>query len=342
MQPRHILVIRNSAMGDVAMTVPVLHQLLQQYPQVHITILTQPFLAPLFESLERTTVFPMEIKGRHKGIGGILRAVKEIKKTQSFDAVADLHNVLRSKLISFLFRLAGVKVATINKGRKEKKELTAKENKKLVQLKTSFQRYADVFAALQLPLAINNQPAIFFKQPLPLTANTLLIDGKKYIGIAPFAKHKEKMYPLDKMKAVATALASQKDVQLFLLGGGAKEMEELQEWEKSIPNCTNLAGKFSFNEELAIISQLTILISMDSANMHLASLFAVPVVSVWGATHPFAGFYGWGQAADNAAQIELSCRPCSVFGNKPCYRGDHACMHLLREDSITEKVREIL
>ena len=84
------------------------------------------------------------------------------------------------------------------------------------------------------------------------------------------------------------------------------------------------------------------LISMDSANMHLASLFGVPVISVWGATHPFAGFYGWAQPADNAVQIDLYCRPCSVFGNKPCYRGDHACMQQLPEEKIMEKVMNII
>jgi ADP-heptose:LPS heptosyltransferase len=122
------------------------------------------------------------------------------------------------------------------------------------------------------------------------------------------------------------------------LGGGKNEVMILDEWEKEFPGIINLAGKFSFAEELAIISHMDKMISMDSANMHLASLFGVPVVSVWGATHPFAGFYGWAQPSDNAVQIDLYCRPCSVFGNKPCYRGDHACMEQLPKEKIIEKV----
>jgi ADP-heptose:LPS heptosyltransferase len=81
-----------------------------------------------------------------------------------------------------------------------------------------------------------------------------------------------------------------------------------------------------------------LMISMDSANMHLASLFGVPVISVWGATHPYTGFYGWAQPTGNAVQIDLYCRPCSVFGNKPCYRGDHACMEQLPPELILEKL----
>lgn len=338
MKPNHILVIRLSAMGDVAMTIPVLYQLLQQNPDIQITVLTQKFLTPLFEPLERTTVYAVETRGKHKGLTGLYKLFRELKKQYRFDAVADLHNVLRSKIITFLFKATGIKIATIDKGRKGKKQLTREKNKRLVPLKTSFQRYADVFSSLDIPVILNNAQPIFARQPLPSAAIPLFSTTKKNICIAPFAKHPEKMYPIEKMKLVVKEFLSQDNLQLFLLGGGKNEITILNEWEKEFPGVINLAGKFSFREELAIVSHMDMMISMDSANMHLASLFGVPVVSVWGATHPFAGFYGWAQSADNAVQIDLYCRPCSVFGNKPCYRGDHACMRQLAEERIIEKV----
>ena len=338
MNPKHILVIRLSAMGDVAMTVPVLQQLLQQNPGVQLTVLTQKLFAPLFEPLERTTVYTVETKGKHKGVKGLYKLYRELKNQYTFDAVADLHNVLRSKVISFLFKTSGIKTASIDKGRKEKKELTAKENKRLVQLKTSFQRYADVFTTLGLELSLDTTRQTFPKQELPSAVLSLFNAAKKNICIAPFAKHEEKMYPLAKMKSVVKKLWENNQYQIFLLGGGKHETDILNEWEKEFTGVVSLAGKFSFKEELAIISNMDTMISMDSANMHLASLFGVPVISVWGATHPFAGFYGWAQPADNAVQIDLYCRPCSVFGNKPCYRGDHACMQQLPEEKIVEKV----
>ncbi len=338
MKPKHILVIRLSAMGDVAMTVPVLKQLLQQNPDVQVTVLTQKFLSPLFKPLERTTVYPVETKGKHKGLKGLYKLFRELRNQYDFDAIADLHNVLRSNVISFLFKATGIKTATIDKGRKEKKQLTRKKNKQLLQLKTSFQRYAEVFAELNLPVVLNTAQPVLAKQSLPPAAIPLFSNTKKNICIAPFAKHQEKMYPVEKMKQVLTELSGQNHLQLFLLGGGKNEVAVLNECEKEFPGILNLSGKFSFAEELAIISHMDMMISMDSANMHLASLFGIPVVSVWGATHPFAGFYGWGQSADNAVQIDLYCRPCSVFGNKPCYRGDHACMEQLPKEKIIEKV----
>jgi ADP-heptose:LPS heptosyltransferase len=338
MKPKHLLVIRLSAIGDVAMTVPVLQQLLQQNPGVQITVLTQKLLAPLFEPLERTTVYTVETKGKHKGLKGMYKLFRELKRQYRFDAVADLHNVLRSKVLSFLFKTAGISTVSIDKGRREKKLLTAKENKRLVQLKTSFQRYADVFNSLGLPLILNTSQHPFAKQALPPASVPFFKPTKKNICIAPFAKHEEKMYPITKMKAIIKNLWENNLYQVFLLGGGKNETAILNDWEKEFPGVINLAGKFLFKEELAIISHMDIMISMDSANMHLASLFGVPVVSVWGATHPFAGFYGWAQPAENAVQIDLYCRPCSVFGNKPCYRGDYACMQQLPEEKIIEKV----
>lgn len=338
MEPKHILVIRTSALGDVAMTVPVLKQLLLQYPALQLTVLTTSGFAPLFDQLERTSIYALEKRGKHKGIIGIYRLFRELKAQYKFDAVADLHNVLRSIILRSLFKLAGVKTAKIDKGRDEKKELTAKHNKKLVQLKTSFQRYTDVFAAIDLPFVLDTQQSVYPQRPLPHNAATLFQPGKKRIGLAPFAKHEEKMYPVEKTLMVISSLLADPGNQLFLLGGGKDEIKVLAEWETKFPGIFNLAGKFSFKDELAIISHLDVLISMDSANMHLASLFGVPVISVWGATHPYAGFYGWGQKKENAVQRDLYCRPCSVFGNKPCYRGDHACMEQLPETGIISKV----
>ena len=86
------------------------------------------------------------------------------------------------------------------------------------------------------------------------------------------------------------------------------------------------------------MSHLDVMISMDSSNMHLASLTDTPVVSIWGATHPFAGFLGWNQKAEDCVQLDLPCRPCSVYGNKPCFRGDYACLNGISSEEILNKL----
>jgi len=323
-------------MGDVAMTVPVIKNALDQHPHLQITVVSNAFLAPLFAGLERCHFHPAHLKTTHKGASGIYELFRELAKKKKFDAVADLHGVLRSSLLRTLFKLSGHKTAVINKGRKEKKELTRKDNKVFKQLTSSHQRYADVLNQLGVTVTLDNSQPVYQKQILPSSAQLLLQPNKKTIGIAPFAQHKEKMYPIDKMKTAVQSLAADNNVLLF--GGGAEEGFVLQQWADETAGVQNMAGKFSFAEELAIISNLGRMISMDSANMHLASLFNIPVTSIWGATHPYAGFYGWGQDENNIVSIGLSCRPCSVFGNKPCWRGDHACMNGIDEAMITQKI----
>jgi len=339
-----ILVTRLSAMGDVAMTIPVMKQVLDDNPDVEIVFVTNRNWGALCANIPRLTFFPADVKGIHKGVKGLYHLFREIRKAHSIQAVADLHNVLRSKIIRTFFRFTGTPVAAIDKGRAEKKALTRRENKILQPLTSTIERYAIVFRQLGLRCEMGDKP-VFPPSPLPasVTAVTGPKGNKKWIGMAPFATYREKMYPLEKMTAVLSLLLQEPGQQVLLMGGGKQEVELLTALAQQYPRAIVVAGRFSLAEEMAVISQLDAMISMDSANMHLASLFGVPVVSVWGATHPFAGFMGYAQAAHNAVQLDdLSCRPCSVFGNKPCFRGDHACMEWLKPLQIAEKVNKIV
>ena len=98
----HLLVIRLSAMGDVAISVPVLMALTQQYPELRLTVLTRPLFAPLFAHLPNTEVFPIDPKGRHKGLRGLYRLFRELKALR-IDKVADLHGVLRTHILRGFF-----------------------------------------------------------------------------------------------------------------------------------------------------------------------------------------------------------------------------------------------
>jgi ADP-heptose:LPS heptosyltransferase len=327
-------------MGDVAMTVPVIKNILQQNPAVEITVVSNAFLQPLFSGLDRCHFYPADLKGKHKGIAGMYRLYKELKALHSFAAIADLHSVLRSALLTGFFKLSGYSTAAIDKGRAGKKQLTRKENKQLQQLPTSFERYTAVFKKIVIDCSLKHDEAVYPKQTIPTAALPFFTGSNSIIGIAPFAFHQEKMFAIERMKLIVKKLSSQGNTVL-LFGGGKEEAAILQSWQDEMQGTIyNVAGKFTFKDELAIISNLTQMISMDSANMHLASLYGVPVISIWGATHPFAGFYGWGQLEQNIVSVDLACRPCSVFGNKPCWRGDHACMVQITENMILDKVNK--
>ena len=337
---KRLLVFRLSAIGDVAMTVPVIWSLSKTYPDTEITFVSQKFAAGFLKYIPGVQLFEVDLKGRHKGFFGIFRLYFDLKKLGQFDTVADLHDVIRTKVIRFLFGFSSANVFVIDKGRKEKKDLCKIDGKDFRQLETTTSRYAKVFQ--DAGFKFNTDFDYLFTQS-QLNEKILSITGAKvdkWIGIAPFAKHKGKIYPLELMENVITLLTHSKSVKIFLFGGGSNEKQILEKWENQFPNTISLAGKFSIEDELKIISNLDVLLSMDSANMHFASLVNTSVISVWGATHPFAGFYGWNQNHRHAVQIDLSCRPCSIYGNKPCFRKDYACLYRITPESIVSRIND--
>lgn len=311
-KPKHILVLRFSAMGDVAMTVPVLRALTTQYPELKITVVTRAFFKPFFQDLEHVTVYEANLKGKHKGVLGLYKLSKELKAL-GFDAVADLHNVLRSKILKFFF--FGKKVVQLDKGRAEKKALTSSQN--FTPLKTTHQRYAEVFEALGFPVDLS-QPTFPKLKPLSKSLSTFISNKAfKTIGIAPFAAHESKMYPLTQMETVISKLS--KDNNIILFGGGNKEIEILNQFENQYNNVKSVAGKLNLEQELALISNLDLMLAMDSGNAHMAAMLGKKVITIWGVTHPFAGFAPFNQPNDfalTADRKQFPLIPTSIYGNK--------------------------
>lgn len=341
----NILVIRFSAIGDVAMTVPVIHSLAQQYPQHTITVLSKSTMRPLFANMPKNVqCYTAEVYGKHKGIEGLNKLFNELKDFK-FDYVADLHDVLRSKYLTLRFRFTGASVATIDKGRREKRRLVKGNHTDLSMIKTSFARYIEVFKALGLPVQANFT-SIYGESKGDLNRIVSITGEKgkqKWVGIAPFAAHEGKIYPIEKMERVVKQLIeTHEDVRLFLFGGGKKEKEILERWETKYKRVTSVVGKLKLETEFILMSHLDVMLTMDSANMHLASLVNTSVVSVWGATHPYAGFLGWKQLPTNTVQLDMPCRPCSIYGNKACKKGNYACLKQIPPKMIVKKIERLI
>ncbi|WP_025142931.1 glycosyltransferase family 9 protein [Pedobacter jeongneungensis] len=335
-----IIVLRFSAMGDVAMVASVLQEFSEQNPMMELIMVSRPAFKPFFDHIPNLLFHPIQPKTTHKGINGLYKLYQELRSYQP-DAIADLHDNLRSRAISTFFRLTGIKIRRIDKGRAEKKALTRAVNKIFKPLKQTVERYADVFRGLgfdvKLSHQINKSP-----QAIPEQAQNLFINKTtNKIGISPFAQHIYKVYNLTKMEEVV-AFLSKLGYEIFIFGGGKTEQEIAEEWGKKYTNTHNLIGNFNLTEELAIISNLDLMLSMDSSGMHMASLVGVPVVSVWGPTHPYAGFLGYGQSESDCIQIDHPSRPNSIYGNKPCLCGVESCIDLIKPETIVNKIKEKL
>lgn len=340
----NILIMRFSALGDVAMTIPVIYSFASKYKNHNIWVLSQTNLKSMFDlAPENVHFIEADFKSKHKGVKGLNTLFLELKK-YNFDFIADFHSVLRSHYLRLRFQLAGIPTKKIKKGRCEKSKLIRRNNKHLFQLKSSFERYHDVLQSLGFEFELNFE-SIYENNvitDLHLSSNYTKVSTDKWLGIAPFAKHKGKIYPLELQLKVIEHFANKKDVKVFIFGGGKEEKIIIDSWIERFPNIESSIGKLNMSQEIALMSQLDVMYSMDSANMHLASLANTAVVSLWGATHPFAGFMGWNQPATNAVQIDLPCRPCSIYGNKPCYRKDYACLNQIEPIKIIRAIEKLL
>ncbi len=334
--------MRLSAMGDVAMTVPVLRAFINQNQDVKITFISRKFFKPFFEGIPNVTFFEFDAENRHKGFLGLMRLFRDLQK-RDIDAFADLHNVLRSKIIGILFALSGKKTAIVDKGRAEKKALTRSENKIFNQLPTMFERHCKVFRELGFEIDLSN-PKFPEKAILDLKVQDLIKNqNQKLIGIAPFAQYESKVYPLDLMQQVIDQLALNSDYKILLFGGGISEIETLNLLSLNKENVINCAGKISFEQELKLISNLDIMLSMDSANSHIAAMLGVKVITLWGATHPFAGFSPFNQPLENCLTSDRNLYPklpTSVYGNK-IIAGYNDVMRTILPSQIVSKINSV-
>jgi ADP-heptose:LPS heptosyltransferase len=330
---KEIVVIRLSSLGDVAILVPVFLSFHQAYPNTNIRLITRERFSPIFSDLHFVNLEPLD-KGKSEiSLWKLIYFAIQLSRSNR-QILLDVHDVLRTKILRLIGRLHGSQVVIIDKGRAEKNELISVNGDKSVWLKTTSQRYTDVFEKAGFPFELG----FHFLNKVPNDS------GKKRIGISPFAKHSSKEYSLEKMKELILLLSSHKDFELIIFGYGDKEKSIASGMADGMQNVENLIGKTSFSEELNLISGLDLMISMDSGNGHLAANYGIPVITLWGTTHPKLGFGPYSQPLSNSLFPDdkaFPLLPVSVFGPSTIETYLRAIDSILVED-IYRKVLEIV
>lgn len=362
-------------MGDVAISAPLVRAYASANSDSNFYMVSQPRFEAMFNFNPKTgkskiaskpnNLFYIPLNTKHGAkdySGGIIHLIKfalRVKKEYGITHFADIHDVLRTKVIRIILRILGVRIATINKHRRERNKLCRKNNKHLKQIIKSQRCMEEVFISLGMKdLHFSDFATTTSNISVKCSSSDTNIKTNNYtntnantdtstsidtnnepikIGIAPFAGHRGKEWSADKMEEVVKYF-SNNNVKIFLYGGGKRELDIMSPWAQKYPNVELFAGKHTLEEELQSMENLDLMLSMDSANMHLASLVGTPVVCIWGATHKFAGYNGWGQSEDNSVEVALECRPCSIFGAKPCIRKDYACLENVTPQMVIEKI----
>ena len=341
---KSILVYRFSALGDIAMIIPVLRSFFKTYPDQKIIFVSRNYAKPLFEEFDNLEFIGVDFNQEYTGIKGLIRLFKLLRK-KNVKSIADLHNVLRTKVLNFLFKLSFKKVQSIDKGRADRKKLIRKKNKIFKPLTPIQYRYCDVFRRLGLPVDLVNHEYPVKPYLDNNTEEQKLLsfsENKKIIGIAPFASFEGKSYPLDLMQNVIAYL--QKNYSVYLFGGGENELKQIEIWDKAYENVHDVSQRFSLSQQLNIINYIDLMISMDSANGHLAANCGIPVLTIWGMTHPFCGFIPFDQPTENSIMIDRNLYPeipTSIFGNK-VPKGYEGAFRSIEPKEIIERALKML
>lgn len=337
-------------MGDVALLVPAVKSLTAAYPDVEVTVVTRPKFGPLFFDLERVTVFPADVDYTYTGILGLRDLFGKLLRKGPYDVVMDMHDHVRTVLLRGLFKVFGSRVVTFDKGRKEKKAFTRKEDKITVPLTHTVERYRLAFEKAGYPFQITAPPYLALSESIQNASGWFgykkSAENRKWIGVAPFAMHKTKIWPLENYTVLFSEIIKGGAVKFFLFGGGEKEIKFFETLKQQFPeHCEVIAGQLKLRQEIALMQHLDLMICVDSSNMHMSSLSGVPLLSIWGGTHPDVGFGPFGSSNQTIMQIsreELPCRPCSVYGKETCYIGDFPCLHRITPQSVSEKVLSLI
>jgi ADP-heptose:LPS heptosyltransferase len=313
---------------------------------VEVTIVTRPKFAPLFYDIERVNVFPADVDYTYNGVFGMRDLFKTLIRKASYDVVIDMHDHMRTIILRTLFKLFFTDVVVFDKGRKEKKAFARKANKITRPLPHTIERYQSAFAEAGYPFTLLAPPYFQLNESLQATATEWLAHRglekkEKWIGIAPFAMHASKIWPLENYASLLENILHKIPAKFFLFGGGAREVKYFESLEKKFPEaCVIVAGQLKIRQEIALMKHLDTMLCVDSSNMHLAALAGVPVFSIWCGTHPDIGFGPFGKMNTilQIAREELPCRPCSVYGRETCYVGGFPCQTRITAEVIAERL----
>jgi heptosyltransferase-2 len=337
-----ILVIRFSSLGDIILTTPVLENLKEKFPRSQIYFLTKSKYSDLLVHDPRIhTLIKFDPKNKHKGIKGFVRLVKELN-SNNFDILIDLHSNLRS---FFLRRL--VKSNTKIKYRKRWFSRFLMVRFKFLKTKSvsTLESYLKVFKKLQIepeektPILFVGQNEIDFSNKFLLEAGIKKDDI--VIGVHPGAKWETKRWDKEKFEQVCRSLIKKENLRIILFGDSDDE-ELIRKIAEKLPDPrVIIAIGLSLNRLMGLIQNCDCLITNDSGPMHIAEGFRVPVIAIFGPTHPKLGFAPNGP--ENVVLCaNVKCSPCSLHGEKKCSKKSRLCMDLITPNMVVEAVESLL
>ncbi len=329
----NILIIRLSSIGDVILTTPVLRAVRNKFPNSRIDFLTSLATSSLLDNSPYVNNLWKYDKAKPEQNKILKNLMLESIDFEKYDIVIDLQNNLRT-----LFFLRGMfkKKFSLNKNRLYKLSLIHFK-KQISKSHHIVERYFDTLDELEVSpdelgceLFINNQINI-----LPSKNESIRI------GIAPGAKHYTKRWHTKHFAKLADLISKEFVAEFYLLG--SSEEKSICDEIALQSNCkfNNFAGQLSLLETAKLIDELDIVISNDSAIMHIASAKQVPILAIYCSTVPELGFTPY-KAKYEIMQHKISCQPCTHIGRSECPKKHFKCSLDLSPDQVFDGFKKLI
>lgn len=344
-----ILVVRFSSLGDIILSLPVYKNLKTFLPDSFVATAIKEKYAPILQGNPYMDLILTLREGE-----SILSFLKKVKK-EKFTVLIDLHNNLRSNLISIFSGIP--KKIRCRKAVWERRLFVSKRIYDPELKRHTLDRYLDTLKELgivpqhfppELPLEVlgadTSQPKFFVPQLSSKNFSELLSSipqATPLIGINPGSVWKTKQWLPERFAETADALIEETNCKILLFGS-EKDSEAVNSVAQSMKHPPiNLCGRTDLKTLTWLISKCSLFITNDSGPMHLACAVDVPVVAIFGPTTRELGFFPFGRRC-RVVELDLPCRPCSLHGGDKCPLTHFRCMKDLTAEMVLQPCREFL
>ena len=326
-----VLLIRFSSLGDVVLGTAAVEALARDRPDAEIHVLTKPGFRAVFQG--HPAVSKCLRWDPREGLGALIRQIRR----EGYDWVVDLHATLRSRVLRLL--VPGPRWSVYRKGAVRRRIAARLHRPELLDETHVVDRY---IAALQ-PLGVRAtrrmprlHPAAGHRSRAEALLEETGWDGKaRLIGLAPGARWPAKMWPEAHWAELVKQIRA--EGLGFPVAVGGREDHALAERILAGGPGANLCGRASILETAAALARCEVLVTNDSAPLHIATAVGTRVVALFGPTVRGFGFFPLGPR-DVVVELDLPCRPCSVHGGHRCPLGHHDCLENIGRDRILEHV----
>jgi heptosyltransferase II len=338
----NILVIQTAFIGDAILTLPLVQELKNNFPNSTIDVVVVPRTAEIFFNHPAVSrVFSFDKRGSDKGIMGFWRFQKTLSPT-NYDLIVVPHRSLRSALLCWLLKPA-MSIGFDRSAGRWFLNTVVHYDPGVHEI----DRNLSLLSPLKLTIIPDELPQLY-----PSSEDVRVVDSlvaglgqhvkTRMIAVAPGTIWSTKRWPIDRFVTLCNLLASECSA-LLLIGGkeDAALCEEIMGATKT-KKIFNAAGRLSLPQSAELIRRCKVLVSNDSAPMHLAVAVGTPVVAIFGATVPEFGFAPRGQDDIVIETKGLKCRPCSIHGGNVCPIKTFECMNMISSEFVLEKVKFLL